>query len=106
MANLTAQELKNLRLTSLTFANAKALAQHLESDPTAGGIFPNGKNGNFSNPNIETFEKKWGWWWEVAKDLLSMAKTFTGPKLDLVIDALIMLGEQLNMNPKSKRKKS
>lgn len=89
---LTAIELEILKTNSLSLSNARAIGTQIESDLSAGGIFPHGANGDFSNPDMEKFRSKWCDWWVIAKILLSLAKVFTGPKADKVLDALLALG--------------
>lgn len=90
---LNSQELEKLEASSLNLSGAKTLADFLTIDPTAGGVFPNGNNGIFDNPDIERFKKKYCPWWPVARKLLMLAKIFTNDTIDRVIDALIELGD-------------
>ena len=93
--SLTASELEILKANSLSVANAQSMATQIESDLTVGGIFPNGASGDFTDQNVEKFKAKWCSWWSVAKILLTIAKVFTGPKGDDVIDALLKMGNNL-----------
>ncbi|MBN9283570.1 MULTISPECIES: hypothetical protein [unclassified Flavobacterium] len=90
---LSASELELLKANSLSMRNARDIARHIESDYTVGGIFPNGKSGDFDTPNVERFQSKWCSWWPVARILLTLAKIFTGEKGDKAINALIALGD-------------
>lgn len=86
------EELNTLAANSLSMQNAKAIGMHIDEDHSVGGIFPNGKSGDFSNPDIEKFKNKWCSWWPIAKILLNIAKVFTKEKGDKVLDALLELG--------------
>ncbi len=92
---LTKIELETLKANSLSIRNARDIAKQIESDPTFSGIFPNGKTGDFTNPNEEKFKNKWCGWWPIAKILLTIAKTFTGDNADKAIDAIIGLGDRI-----------
>ena len=92
---LTDSELELLAANSLSIDNAASIGEQIENDLSVGGIFPDGSNGNFDNPNEALFKSKWCSWWPVAKILLTIAKTFTGPAGDKVIDALISLGNRV-----------
>lgn len=92
---LTETELSTLKANSLSIQNAKEMAKLIDSDHTVGGIFPNGKNGDFSDPKIEIFKSKWCGWWPVAKILLTIAKIFTGDNADKVIDEILKLGSNV-----------
>ena len=89
----TVQEKEAVKM--LTKGNAKKVARELKKDRSAAGIFPNGKNGDFSNPDIELFTEKYGGWWKVARILFIIAKFFTNDKVDQVIDELLKLGDDL-----------
>lgn len=92
--SLSKEELELLKVNSLSVSNAKSVAEQIENDYTAGGIFPKGSEEDFSNPNMDKFKSKWCSWWKVAKILLTIAKIFTGDKGDKVIDALLSLGNE------------
>ncbi len=91
----SAQEIETLKTNSLSMQNAKVFGEMVESDLTIGGIFPNANNDDFSNANEAIFKGKWCSWWILGKQLLSLAKIFTGPKADKAIDKLIELGDRI-----------
>lgn len=92
---LSAAELEILKTNSLNLRNAKDLAKQIEADATVSGIFPKGAEGDYSNPNIEIFKRKWCSWWPVARLLLPLAKIFTNDEGDKKIDAIIELGDSV-----------
>lgn len=91
--SLSKEDLQTLSTNSLSMAEARLLAKQLNKDRTAGGVFPNGALGDFSNPNVEVFKAKWCKAWPVVKKLLQIAKIFTPDLVDRLIDALIALGD-------------
>lgn len=96
--SLSKNDLEILKANSLSVANAKAIAEQIESDSTVGGIFPHGNSGDFTDPDIEKFKSKWCSWWDVARILLTLAKIFTGENADKVIDAILKLGDSVCNN--------
>ena len=93
--SLSSKELEMLKANSLNLSDAKTLSDLVSADHSVGGIFPNGKNGDFSNPDIEAFKSKYCAWWPIARILFVIGKIFTKDKGDQVMDALIALGDEV-----------
>jgi hypothetical protein len=93
--SLSSKELEMLKANSLNLSDAKTLSDLISNDHSVGGIFPNGANGDFTNPDIEAFKAKYCSWWPIARILFVIGKIFTKEKGDKVIDALISLGDQV-----------
>lgn len=96
MNKLNEEEMKHLESNSLSIQNAIALGNYIKNDPTVGGIFPNNADGsgNFTNANEAIFKDKYCKYWKFIRPVLILAKTFTGPAIDIIIDALIALGDK------------
>lgn len=92
---MTTADIKALHENGFQAADAKAIADMVSSDATAGGIFPNAELGDFNAPDIDRFKSKYCSWWPIAKLLLGFAKVFTGPRGDRTLDALIELGNKV-----------
>jgi hypothetical protein len=92
---MTHQELEILKTNSLSLGNARIIASQIESDYTAGGVFPKAGENNFTEINEKVFKAKWCFWWKFAKILLKIAKIFTKSKGDKVIDNLLKLGNKI-----------
>ncbi|WP_427874764.1 hypothetical protein [Flavobacterium sp. MMS24-S5] len=90
---LSAKEKETFTENSLNVSNAIHLANFIEKDLTIGGVFPNGKSGDFKNPDTKKFATKWCSIWAIIKPLCIVAKVFTGDKADAAIDAFIALGD-------------
>lgn len=89
------QEMELLKGSMLNLESARIMAERIDSDYTVNGIFPEGATENYSVVNEEKFKKRFCSWWPVARILLILAKNFTNERGDLVIDALIAVGDRL-----------
>lgn len=62
MARLNSEELETLKANTIDVKSAKLIAEQLASDPTSGGVFPKGDEGNFEEVDYEKFKEKWCGW--------------------------------------------
>jgi hypothetical protein len=91
---LSTGEIHQLSAAGIYYSDARNLAQDISDGGTLGGVLDYTADAETPAIDPEAFIAKYCAWWPIAKLLFKLAKVFTNPKWDAVLDTLIAFGDE------------